>query len=120
MAATCIKVGSDKDKGKLMKVIGTVLAIFVNGELTNADYAGGAIVEMSKTEMSILSRLEDAIEGNAWNYSRLDRDVGNIEMSDFFAAVRDFVIAKYAINELQEKINGLNDIVMGITRKDDA
>jgi hypothetical protein len=61
-----------------------------------------------------LAQLQNAIDGNTWDYSRLPIDIIDKNVSDVFMAIRDFVIAKYAINSLQETVNRLNDIVMQI------
>lgn len=99
-----------------MKVIGIIKPEFVNGELVNADYAEGSIVQLSKGEASILAHLQNAIDGNVWDYTRQHVDIVEQNISDTLMAIRDFVIAKYAINHLQDTVDRLNDVVMQVKK----
>lgn len=71
---------------------------------------GGTILEINSQEASLLETLQDAIAGCVWS-PRLPVGIKDGDIDKMFLAVRNFVEAKYAINELHKAANYLDGIV---------
>jgi len=96
-----------------MKVIGKIPAKFTDaGEVENADYVDGSIVMLSHAEVITIKQLQDAYNGDTFNWRVARGEFDNIEMSDAFRLVSKFASAKFAINEFRETIDRLDEILM--------
>ena len=98
-----------------MKVIGEVAAkLNEEGEAENKDYLGGSIVMLSQREMVILRQLQDAANGHKWHFVGIPAShiTDDVEMDNLFWLVRQFIEAKFAINEFKGAIERLDGIMM--------
>jgi len=99
-----------------VKTIGEVTPVFADGSghVEDTIYLGGSIVMLSRSEVKVLRMLQDACEGDTFNWSLMDNrnNPDNIEMSNTFRLVYEFSIAKFAINEFKGTVDRLDDILM--------
>ena len=75
-----------------------------------AETKNGHAVELSRSEYSSLVALAEAVEGNKWDWSKATayhETQLSREMDDAFKAVRAFIAAKFAVNELSSAVGDL-------------
>jgi hypothetical protein len=96
-----------------VKVLGTIKPEFDNeGRVMNSEYIKGSIVTLTATEMRLLRAIQDASDGYAWDWEKVDVPSGNLEnrlMDKAFLCIYNWVIAKFAVNDFQLTINKLRD-----------
>jgi len=96
-----------------MKIIGTIPAKFTDaGEIENTDYLDGSVVMLSRAEVVMIDRLQEACSGDVFNWRNAHGDFDDIEMSNIFRLVYEFANAKFAVNEFREAIDRLDDLLM--------
>lgn len=97
-----------------MKIIATIDPIYNNDECINAEYVGGKVIHLTRQELKTLTTLQQAIDGQSYNWQSFlgEQSPDGRDMSDLFACVYAFVLAKFQVNELKELINKLDNVIM--------
>jgi hypothetical protein len=107
-----------------MKVVGEIRAEFIDeeGHVNNPDYVGGLIVQLTQQEAATLKQLQDVWDGLGWDIKRLmgNHIPSDIKMDNMFCAVRLFVEAKLAVNELKDEVDKLNNILVDLEKDNDV
>lgn len=96
-----------------MKTIGFVDAAFTDDSI----YANGSIVMLSRREVETLKMLSGVWDGKIFRWIPMGDDKIDTEMSDVFKAIRCFIEAKLAVNELRAAANRLDGFLMKETEK---
>ena len=99
-----------------MQIIGDIIPKFDDdGEVTNPGYAGGVLVQLSRSEARILAELKLALDGHEWDYSRLiNAKLSDYEISEVLLIIRVFIEAKFAINQMKNTVDELENILTGL------
>ena len=106
-----------------MRVIGRIEPNVNRDEqyIENGEYVRGAIVELTPHEMALIKALQDACEGRQWRTGNImeywQEKAKDIDMSEAFAVIEKFVIARFAINDFKNMVTELENTV---TRLDKA
>jgi hypothetical protein len=96
-----------------MKIIGRMEPKFTGdtGHIEDPEYLSGSIVALTKKEVEVLRLLQDAWNGEVFEWFHASSP-DDKDMSDAFRAILNFVEIKFAINEFKEAINNLDNILI--------
>lgn len=106
-----------------MKVIGRIEPEYEHDEkygriVTNAGYVNGSIIAFTAAETNVLGRLQDAIEGNIYDWFK-DGDLrppkeGGIDKALWL--VYQFVQARFAVNDFARTVERLDETLMRLDK----
>ena len=75
----------------------------------------GTIIELTEAERLTLASLQNAVDGKGWDWDAIldRRHIQERNMDNVFLAIREFILGKFAVNDLRKAIDDL-DKTLGI------
>jgi hypothetical protein len=97
----------------------------VGDVLSDPDYAGGIIIQLTRKESVTLRSLQEAIDDQPWDWQKIG-EIGQYiaiderDESHVFDIIRAFAIQRFHLNEIRQAIEQMESVMMRLEDSDNA